>query len=62
MLSIKSRPLPILNHLLAALPSEEYERLIPNLDYVRLPFMEVLYLSGEEIKHTYFPNEGIISL
>jgi len=31
MLSIKSRPLPILNHLLAALPSEEYERLIPNL-------------------------------
>jgi len=39
MLSSKSRPLPILNHLLAALPSEEYERLIPTWNYVRLPFM-----------------------
>jgi len=60
--SNKSRPPPILNHLLAALPGEEYERLIPHLEYVRLPFMELLYLGGEQIKHVYFPNEGIISL
>jgi CRP-like cAMP-binding protein len=50
------------NRLLAALPSKEYKRLIPHLESVPLPLMEVLYESGEPIKHVYFPNEGLISL
>jgi CRP-like cAMP-binding protein len=57
-----SRPPPIQNHLLAALPDIEYRRLLPRLEQVRLPFMEVLYESGDAIEHVYFPNEGLISL
>ena len=38
----KSRPPPIRKHLLAALPSEEYERPLPQLESVPLSFMEVL--------------------
>ena len=61
-MSKNSRPPPIQNQLLAALPGKEYKRLLPHLEYVRLPFMEVLYESGEPIKHVYFPNDGLISL
>ena len=62
MLPKNSRPPPIQNQLLAALPGKEYKRLIPHLEFVSLPFMEVLYESGEPIKHVYFPNDGLISL
>ena len=58
----KSRPPPIRNHLLAALPCEEYERLLPHLKSVSLPFMGVLYEGGETIRHVYFPDDGLISL
>jgi len=57
-----SRPPPIQNHLLAALPDIEYKRLLPHLESVRLPFMEVLYESGDAFEHVYFTNEGLISL
>jgi CRP-like cAMP-binding protein len=58
----KSRPPPIRNQLLAALPGEEYGRLLPHLESVPMPFMEVLYVGGEAIRHVYFPNDGLISL
>jgi CRP-like cAMP-binding protein len=58
----KSRPPPIRNQLLAALPREEYERLLPRLESVPLPFMGVLYEGGETIRHVYFPGDGLISL
>ena len=58
----KSRPPPIRNQLLAALPSEEYGRLLPHLEAVPLPFMKVLYEGGEPIRHVYFPDDGLISL
>lgn len=57
----KSRP-PLRNHLLAALPSEEYGRLLPHLESVPLPFMGVLHEGGEPIRHVYFPDDGLISL
>jgi hypothetical protein len=41
-LSKNSRPPSIQNHLLAALPDIEYKRLLPHLESVSLPFMEVL--------------------
>jgi CRP-like cAMP-binding protein len=59
---MKSRPPPIQNQLLAALPGKEYKRLLPHLEFVSLPFMSVLYEGGERIKHVYFPNDGLISL
>src|SRR4030095_11675485 len=62
LLSKNSRPPPIQNHLLAALTDIEYKRLLPHLEPISLPFMEVLYESGDAIEHVYFPNEGLISL
>lgn len=61
-MSRQSRPPPIRNHLLAALPGKEYNRLLPHLEFVSLPFMKVLYEGGEPIKHVYFPEDGLISL
>jgi CRP-like cAMP-binding protein len=58
----KSRPPPIRNHLLAALPSEEYRHLFPHFESVPLPFMDILYQGGEPIRHVYFPDDGLISL
>ena len=58
----KSRPPPIRNQLLAALPGEEYGRLLPHLESVPLPFMDILYEGGEPIRHAYFPDDGLISL
>ncbi|HVG33988.1 MAG TPA: Crp/Fnr family transcriptional regulator [Pyrinomonadaceae bacterium] len=60
-MSNNSRP-PIQNQLLAALPANVYKHLIPHLEEVPLPFMEVLYESGQRITHVYFPNDGLISL
>jgi CRP-like cAMP-binding protein len=58
-----SRPSPpIQNRLLAALPREDYERLLPQLEPVSLSFMDVLCESGEPVEHVYFPCEGLISL
>lgn len=61
-MSNKSRLPPINNQLLAALPGKDYKRLLPHLESVPLPFMEVIYESGDAIKHVYFPNDGLISL
>ena len=50
------------NHLLAALPDEEFERISPNLEKVSLKLGEVLYESGDTMTHVYFPTTAIISL
>jgi CRP-like cAMP-binding protein len=48
--------------LLAALPRAEYERLLPHLRPVSLPFGEVLYEVGDDIDRIYFPTAGLVSL
>jgi len=53
---------PWQNHLLDALPEDEYERLLPLLERVPMPLGEVLYESGGELHHAYFPTTCIISL
>lgn len=50
------------NRLLAALPIQEYQRLIPHLELVSLPLNTVLYEAGEPIQYVYFPNRAMISL
>ena len=50
------------NHLLAALPAEEYARLAPNLELVTMPLGHVLYESGSELRNVYFPTTAIVSL
>jgi len=50
------------NRLLAALPEEIYERLVPDLEPVRLELGSVLHESGEHLRHIYFPVDSIVSL
>jgi len=53
---------PRQNHLLRALPAHEAERLIPQLEFVPMPLGEVLYESGSQLRHVYFPTTSIVSL
>ena len=53
---------PNQNHLLAALPAEEFERLSPHLELVPMPLGEMLYEPGEQLRHAYFPTTAIVSL
>lgn len=53
---------PIKNRILAALPRREYERLLPNLEFISLPLGVSLYKSGDFIEYVYFPNDGVVSL
>jgi CRP-like cAMP-binding protein len=53
---------PSQNHLLAALPAAEFERLAPNLELVDMPLGEALYESGGRLLHVYFPTTSIVSL
>jgi CRP-like cAMP-binding protein len=50
------------NLLLSALPSHEYNRLLPHLDRVPLDFKTVLHELGQPISHLYFPTSGLLSL
>lgn len=53
---------PRQNHLLDALLTGEYDRLSPDLDLVTMPLGQVLYESGEQLHHVYFPTTAIISM
>jgi len=50
------------NHLLAALPAADYERLLPHLEPVTLPLGLIVFESGGKLQHLYFPTSGIVSL
>ena len=51
-----------MNHLLGALPADEFARLQPDLKAVSLELGEVIYESGEQLENIYFPTTAIISL
>src|SRR5579863_8659111 len=53
---------PRQNHLLAALPADVYERLLPHLEPIRLELGWALYESGGEQGYVYFPTTSIVSL
>jgi CRP-like cAMP-binding protein len=55
-------PNPQLNHLLAALPHDEWARWQAALEPVELPLGKVLYESGRAMTHVYFPTTSIVSL
>ena len=50
------------NGLLARLPRAERRRLAGHVERVSLEFQEVLYESGQRIRHVYFPNQGVVSV
>jgi len=53
---------PKQNHLLAALPEEDYARLLPHLELTAMPLGLVLYESGAQLSYLYFPTTSIVSL
>lgn len=53
---------PRSNDLLAALPEEEFEHLLPSLEPVKMNLGEVLYESGKKQAYVYFPTDSIVSL
>src|SRR5919107_2529489 len=53
---------PTKNRLLAALAREEYEHILPHLAHVTFKLGEVVYESGVQMEHIYFPTTAIISL
>lgn len=50
------------NHLLAALPPTEFERLFPHLELVPMPLGEMLYEPGRQLQQAYFPTTAVVSL
>ena len=57
----RSSPL-VQNRLLAALPAEEYQRLLPQMQPVTFTLGEVVYEFGGQLEFVYFPTSSIVSL
>src|ERR1700730_4386111 len=53
---------PQQNYQLAALSPAEQARVYPHLRLVPMPLGEVLYESGDVLRHVYFPTDSIVSL
>lgn len=53
---------PRQNHLLAALPTAQFEPLVAHLELVPLLLGDILYEPGGQLLHAYFPTTAIVSL
>lgn len=53
---------PLDNHLIGALSAEARDRILPHMERVDLALGQVLYESGDAIRHVYFPVDCIVSL
>ena len=53
---------PEQNHLLAALPAADFQRIAAHLELAPLPLGKILYEPGEQLSHAYFPTTAIVSL
>jgi CRP-like cAMP-binding protein len=53
---------PHQNHLLDALPAQDYARLADHLELVSLNLGDVLYEPGMQLRYVYFPTTAIVSL
>jgi CRP-like cAMP-binding protein len=60
--SVAKTSLPLDNNLLAALPRDHFDRLLPHLSTVSLQQGIVLFESGDEVDQVYFPLYGMLSL
>jgi CRP-like cAMP-binding protein len=50
------------NHLLAALPADDYARLLPDLELIPMSLGWPVYESGGPLGYVYFPSTSIVSL
>ncbi len=53
---------PNQNHLLAALPAADFERMAGQLELVPMRLGEMIYGPGGQLQHAYFPTTSIVSL
>jgi len=53
---------PAANGVLRALPHENAKRLLARCEQVSITYGDILCEPGEQIRHVYFPNSGVISL
>lgn len=53
---------PLSNHLLAALPFDEWQSWLPQLELIDMPLGQVLFESGDRQPYVYFPTTAIVSL
>jgi CRP-like cAMP-binding protein len=61
--AVVARPTePIENRLLAALPRDDYERLLPSLQKVSFSLGEVVYEFAAQLDYVFFPTTAIVSL
>jgi len=61
-LAVSNAGLALDNKLLASLPRDHFDRLLPHLTTVQLPQGLVLFESGDEVDQVYFPQYGMLSL
>jgi CRP-like cAMP-binding protein len=54
--------LPLDNNLLASLPRDHFDRLLPHLSSLQLMQGLVLFEAGDEVDQIYFPHYGMLSL
>jgi CRP-like cAMP-binding protein len=50
------------NQIINALPEEDYNRLLPNLEPVELSHGEIIYREGDKITHVYFLSDAMVSI
>lgn len=55
-------PNPIQNHLLAALPEADLQRLLPQLELVPMKLGDAIYDASRPMQYVYFPTNSIVSL
>ncbi|WP_175501013.1 Crp/Fnr family transcriptional regulator [Collimonas sp. OK412] len=53
---------PLQNHILDALPPEDFRRLLPHLEFVAMPFGMTVCEADSQIRHIYFLTSSIVSL
>lgn len=53
---------PKRNNILAALPDADFERLLPDLEFVPMPLGWTMSESGDHVDFLHFPTAGIVSL
>ncbi|CAN5387890.1 Crp/Fnr family transcriptional regulator [soil metagenome] len=53
---------PKQNRILAALPAEDYERMLPDLELIEMPLGWTMSESGDHVNYLHFPVKGIVSL
>jgi len=62
MSAIPANGSPTANRILNQLPPEEYERLSPHLEPVKLSLGDVIHCPQDPVSHVYFPNRGTVSV